>query len=161
MSPCYVSPLGPNLWLLGFEERQRWPLKMATAKFVWGQSHECRSLSVPPVRLRILPLLHSLFSLCPPANSHGHAHALAGAPSCTNDPANYVFKVFGSCENSVGLAWKVVGAVGERRVSRDVGWSMVSWLSLLPSVLCKHWIRTARADWGEGWWRRGWSLAQE
>lgn len=25
-------------------------------------------------------------------------------PHCTNDPANYVFKVFGSCENSFGLA---------------------------------------------------------
>lgn len=25
-------------------------------------------------------------------------------PCCTNDPANYVFKVFGSCENSFGLA---------------------------------------------------------
>lgn len=24
-------------------------------------------------------------------------------PQCTNDPANYVFKVFGSCENSFGL----------------------------------------------------------
>lgn len=25
-------------------------------------------------------------------------------PCCTNDPTNYVFKVFGSCENSFGLA---------------------------------------------------------
>lgn len=40
----------------------------------------------------------------------------------------------------------VVGVVGERRVCRDVGWSMVSWLSLLPSVLCKHWIRAVRVD---------------
>lgn len=57
MSLCYVSPLGPNLWLRGFEERQRWPLKMATAKFVWGQSHECTSLSVSLARLHILPPL--------------------------------------------------------------------------------------------------------
>lgn len=41
-------------------------------------------------------------SLCPP---HSHTQALSsGPPYCTNDPANYVFKVFGSCENSFGLA---------------------------------------------------------
>lgn len=64
--PCYVSPLCPNLWPLGFEERQRWPLKMATAKFVWGHSHECTSLLSaaltssypPPATLPILLLLH-------------------------------------------------------------------------------------------------------
>lgn len=66
VSPCYVSPLCPNLWPLGFEERQRWPLKMATAKFVRGHSHECTSLSAPLSRLHILPTLYSPSSLCPP-----------------------------------------------------------------------------------------------
>lgn len=66
MSPCYVPPLCPNLWPLGFEERQRCPLKMATAKFVRGHSHECTSLSASLSRLHILPPLHSSSSLCPP-----------------------------------------------------------------------------------------------
>lgn len=60
----------------------------------------------------------------PPTNSRGHARTHAGAsvpppPRGTNDPANYVFKVFGSCENSFGLAveggggsWREVDAHG-------------------------------------------------
>lgn len=34
---------------------------------------------------------------------------------------------------------------------------MVSWLSLLPSVECKQWIRAARADSGDGWLKWWWS----
>lgn len=37
-------------------------------------------------------------------------------------------------------------AVGERRVCVCGGGSMGSWLSLLPRLLCKHWIRAARVD---------------
>lgn len=40
VSPCYVSSLCPNLWPLDFEERQRWPLKMASVKFTRTNSHE-------------------------------------------------------------------------------------------------------------------------
>lgn len=56
----------PNLWPLGFEERQRWPLKIATAKFVRGHSRECTSLSTSLSRLHILPPLHFSSSHCPP-----------------------------------------------------------------------------------------------
>lgn len=77
LSPCYVSPLCPNLWPLGFEERQRWPLKTATAKFVRGHSHECTSLSAsltssfPPPHPSALLILRLP---PPPTNSHGHTH---------------------------------------------------------------------------------------
>lgn len=50
-----------------------------------------------------------------------------------------------------------MGVVEERRVYKDVVWSMVSWLSLLPSVECKQWIRAARGDSGEGRLRWQWS----
>lgn len=37
---------------------------------------------------------------------------LCQGPLCTNDPANYIFKVFGSCENSLGLTVKCGGGGG-------------------------------------------------
>lgn len=55
------------------------------------------------------PTLVLTFPPHPLTNSHGHARTHASAsipppPRGTNDPANYVFKVFGSCEYSFGLA---------------------------------------------------------
>lgn len=65
-------------------------------------------------RLQILPLLPSSSCLCTPTSSRWLAHTLAGAPFSTNDPANYVFRVFGSCENSFGLAVEGGGGQLER-----------------------------------------------
>lgn len=101
-----------------FEERQRWPLKTATAKFIRGHGNECTPLSMSLSRLHIL-------CTQPPNNLSAptflHANALVGAPHCTNDPANYVFKVFGSCENSFGLAVEGGGAVGGVEGARGRG----------------------------------------
>lgn len=100
--PGYVSPLCPSLWPLGFEERQRWPLKMATAKFVQGHSYECSSLSwlshtssyPTPTILFILPL--------PPTNSHGHAHALAGAPIAQMTPLIMYLRYLAPVKTALG-----------------------------------------------------------
>lgn len=107
--PCYVSPLFPNLWPPGFEERQRWPLKKAAAEFVWGHSHEWMSLLFAVLlHLHILPPPPPpCFTQYPPSAPHNltprHSCPCWG-PLCTNDPANYVFKVFGSCETASGVS---------------------------------------------------------
>lgn len=134
----YGSLLCPNLWPLGFWGK-------AEVAFEDGDGQVCSGqwmhafVCVPLTSSYPAPPPCSPSSLCPPQS---HTQTLSsGPPYCTNDPANYVFKVFGSCENSFGLALEGGGPVG--------GWSMVSWLSLLPRLLCKHWIRAARVDWGE------------
>lgn len=90
-----------------------------TAKFVRGHGNECTPLSMSLSRLHILcehpPPPQQ--SLCPP-KSH---RQMPGPPYCTNDPANYVFKVFGSCENSFRLVVEGGGAVGEWRVHGGCG----------------------------------------
>lgn len=146
-SPCYVSPFCPNLWPLGFWGKAEVAFEDGDGQVYSGPQqwmhafvHVSLTSSYP---VRAAPQQ----SLSPP---HSHTQTLSsGPPYCTNDPANYVFKVFGSCENSFGLAVEGGGAVGEQRVRGDVGWSMGSWLSWLPRLLCKHWIRAARVDWGE------------
>lgn len=53
---------------------------MATAEFVRGHGHECTSLSDLSLTSSYPALAPLLIFLPPPTNSHGHAHALAGAP---------------------------------------------------------------------------------
>lgn len=109
--------------------------------------HDALTASYPSTPRPPLPPLYPIFCL-PPTISHASA-LVGGPPYCTNDPANYVFKVFGSCENSFGSAVEGGRAVGEERGGEgggDVGWSTGSWLSLLARLLCKHWIRAARVD---------------
>lgn len=95
------------------------PLKTPTAKFVRGRGDECTPLSATLSRLHILPPLAPPPSPVPHLLSAPHhltrKRSRRGPPYCTNDPANYVFKVFGSCENSFGSAVEGGRAVGEER----------------------------------------------
>lgn len=96
------------------------------------------SYPTPPRRpLASLSILH-----LPPTSSHQHTHALAGAHFVQMTPLIMYLRYLAPVKQLRGVS-------GGRRLERGrcIGpmvWSMVSWLSLRPSVECKHWIRAGK-----------------
>lgn len=97
-----------------------WVWGKAEVAFEDGDSQVCLGpkpwmqpfVRVPRKSLYAAPQLHSSLTLFHPNKLTWTRSCPRRGPHRTNDPANYVFKVFGSCENSFELV--VVGGRGCR-----------------------------------------------
>lgn len=100
-----------GLWL--FEERQRWPLKTPTAKFVRGHGNECTPLSTSLSRLHILapPHPHIPHLLYAPHNLT-RKRSRRGPPIAQMTPLIMYLRYLAPVKTALGWRWKVAGQCG-------------------------------------------------
>lgn len=99
-----------GLWL--FEERQRWPLKTATAKFVRGHGNECMPLSTSLSWLHIRPPPNTVPHLLSAPHNLTHKRSHQGPPIAQIALLIMYLRYLAPVKTALGWWWKVARQLG-------------------------------------------------